>query len=134
MKLRLSKQHVRYRLNEADVQQLRQTGIISASTFFGPTQSQFSILAHDGFNEFGFNYDKGYFHVTLPRKQMATWIDDPHTITLRRRFEYGDYPDVLVTLEKDLGCAHDEAVPGEDATNLYPHEGPTGGEAVSDDA
>lgn len=131
MKLRLSKQQLRFRLNEADLHQLRHVGLISSSTFFGPVQAQFGIMVMPHTHDVALNYDQGYFHVTMARERMIAWIDDPTVISLRRRIQYDDYPDVLLLLEKDLGCKHEEAVPGEDAANLYP-TAPPAGEAASD--
>ena len=132
MKLRISEQSIRYRLTAEEVLQLRHTGLVSQSTFVGPVQCQYAILADDGFRNPDFNLDKNHFHVTLPKKRVIAWADDPAAISLRIRLKYPDYPDLLLLIEKDLECKHEDTPPGEDATNLFPHE-EVAGEAAPPD-
>ena len=122
MRIRLFEQTLRYRLSPEEVQQLRQTGTVAATTWCGPVQCQYAIMAHDGVKDVELIADKNCFYVTLPVGRMQRWADEPATDRLRAVIPGGaHHPDLLLLIEKDLGCAHGAGPSGEaDATEVPP--------------
>ena len=131
MKIRLYRQHLRYRLTEGEVARWRREGVLVATTWIGPVPCQFSLRASEGLETQAISYAEQEWRVLLPAERMRAWADDPAAISLRLHFRTTDYPELLVLIEKDLGCKHEQAAPGEEAADPYPLPG-TGNAAPGD--
>ena len=119
MKLHIHGDSLRLRLNRADVEQFRKTGICAESLRF----SSGSQLTYTLETSYQLKVTQGQYHqhcirVLLPINMAQEWASsDQISISLNRRD--GGGPSLLI--EKDFQCPHDDEANLNDNADAFPN-------------
>ncbi|WP_146157752.1 DUF7009 family protein [Enhygromyxa salina] len=112
MKLRIRGDSLRLRLTRGEVQQLRTTGRVSASTQFGARTLEYVLCSAD-VDAAQARFEGDCIEVTLPRSLANTWAD---TEQVGIEAEQGV---LRLLIEKDFQCLAPRA--GEEDSDTFPH-------------
>jgi hypothetical protein len=106
------------RLNRADVEQLRKTGICTESLRFGSgSQLTYTLETSSRFKVPEAQYRRGCIRVLLPLHMAQAWTGSDQ-ISLSLNCPDSGGPSLLI--EKDFQCLHgDEANPNDDADAFW---------------
>ena len=122
MKLRLTPNSVRLRLNQTEVAKLAESGLLSERVDFPgpiPTSLVYSLrLASD--SDLGLAHLEGdEFTVTVPREQGKTWANTTKEVGLYYKHELPGGGNLRIAIEKDFQCV--DGPPEEHDPAAYPN-------------
>lgn len=119
MKLRIRDNSVRLRLTQAEVEKLKNDGIVSASTFFpGGRSFDYQIESSPASVKAEAFYSESIVTVRVPETIVLAWATSSQVSMVgEQQLEGGHMLNILV--EKDFACLAPRE--GEDETDMYPH-------------
>ncbi|KIG12893.1 hypothetical protein DB30_00914 [Enhygromyxa salina] len=112
MKLRIRGDSLRLRLTRGEVQQLRATGRVSATTDFGARTLEYALATAE-VDAAQARFEGDCIEVTLPRTTANAWAD---TEQVGIEAEQGA---LRLLIEKDFQCLAPRA--GEEDSDTFPH-------------
>lgn len=127
MKLRVRNNTVRLRLTRGEVDSLRDSGLVSATTAFpGGRSLQYLIESSPASVSPAAFFSEGAITVRLPETTVLAWANSGQvSIQGKQRLDDGDELSILV--EKDFACLAPRE--GEDESDMFAHpEAGEGGE------
>ena len=119
MKLRIRDNSIRLRLMRGEVQALKESGIVSASTSFPAGRSlTYSVESSPASVKPAAFLSENVVSVRLPETAVLAWANSEQvSIAAEQMLDDGDRLKVLV--EKDFACLAERD--GEDESDMYPH-------------
>lgn len=110
MKLRISGDSLRLRLDANEVSALVEQGKVEESMVAAPGRSLvYALCIDDAATEMGVRFetreDDATITVVLPTETARPWAASEDEVSLRTRVEIGERS-LKVLIEKDLGCSH----------------------------
>ena len=117
MKLRLSGNSLRLRLNQGEVAQFSKTGYVEETVHFGPGVSLAYVLeSSTRIDVPRAHYRNGELRIQIPAAAGQDWVTtDRVDVSGQQSLEGGQQLSILI--EKDFQCLHD----GEQDADAYPH-------------
>ena len=127
MKLRIRDNSVRLRLTRTEVDQLRDTGVVSATTAFpGGRDFRYAVESSPASVTPGALLSDCTVTVRLPEATVLAWANSEQvSIEGEQQHDNGDVLSILV--EKDFACLAPRE--GEDESDMFPHPGAEQGES-----
>lgn len=119
MKLRIRDNSIRLRLTRAEVDSLRDDGLVSARTGFpGGREFQYVVESSPASVNPGAFFSDNVVTVRLPETAVLAWANSEQvSIVGEQRLDDGEPLTILV--EKDFACLAPRD--GEDESDMYPH-------------
>jgi hypothetical protein len=119
VKLRIRDNAVRLRLERAEVDTLRDTGIVAARTGFpGGREFRYAVESSPASVNPGAFFSEQTLTVRLPETMVLGWANSAQvSIVGEQRLDDGTSLSILV--EKDFACLAPRA--GEDDSDMFPH-------------
>ena len=116
MKLRILGNSLRLRLDPPDVERLIETGRVEQHTAFGPQASHrlyYALEISPDASDIQATLDGANIRVVLPPSVARRWATTDQISIEARQDVGGGVTDetLLVLVEKDLGCDHDDRAP-----------------------
>ncbi|HMX40551.1 MAG TPA: hypothetical protein PK971_08115 [Saprospiraceae bacterium] len=108
MKIRIEGNSVRYRLSQADVRLLAETGRVERSTCFGPLPGQtlrYALCTSPDRQGLGASFEGGCVAICLPQAWALAWPHDER-IGFEHREEVAPGIWLSLLIEKDFPCSH----------------------------
>lgn len=127
MKLRIRDNSVRLRLTRTEVDQLRDTGVVSSHTAFpGGREFRYAVESSPASVNPGAFLSDSTVTVRLPEAAVRAWANSEQvSIHGDQQHKNGDVLSILV--EKDFACLAPRE--GEDESDMFPHPGAEQGES-----
>ena len=119
MKLRIRDNSLRLRLMQAEVSQLRDEGVVAASTNF-PDGREFRYVleASPASVRPGASLDGSTITIRVPESTARDWADS-NEVGIRGELELEAGGKLSILVEKDFACLAPRE--GEDESDMYPH-------------
>lgn len=120
MKLRIRGDSLRLRLTRGEVQQLRATGRVSATTRFGPRTLEYALCSTE-IDAPRARFEADCIEVALPRALANTWADSEQVgIEAEQDLDLpADAGTLRLLIEKDFQCLAPRD--GEQDSDTFPH-------------
>ncbi len=119
MKLRIRDNSVRLRLTRTEVDTLRETGVVSATTAFpGGREFRYRVESSPASVNPGALFSDNMITVRLPETAVLAWATTEQ-VSLAGEQLLDDGEKLAVLVEKDFACLAPRE--GEDETDMYPH-------------
>ena len=120
MKVRLTADMIRIRLDQPDVDTLSSSGTAGFTLPLGAGTALRCTLRVDATApSISASFADGELAVVLPTAQANRWMTSD-AISLEGQVDAGDAP-THILIEKDLGCRHKDSEPGAATTQTFDH-------------
>ncbi len=119
MKLRIRDNSIRLRLERAEVDTLRDDGLVSARTGFpGGREFQYVVESSPASVNPGAFFSENVMTVRLPETAVLAWANSEQ-VSIAGDLLLDDGAPLSILVEKDFACLAPRA--GEDESDMYPH-------------
>lgn len=119
MKLRIRDNSIRLRLERAEVDTLRDDGLVSARTGFpGGREFQYIVESSPASVNPGAFFSENVLTVRLPESRVLAWASSEQ-VSIAGDLLLDDGVPLNILVEKDFACLAPRA--GEDERDMYPH-------------
>ena len=119
MKLRIRDNSVRLRLTRTEVETLRETGVVSATTAFpGGREFRYRVESSPASVNPGALFSENVITVRLPESAVLAWATSDQ-VSMSGEQLLDDGNKLLVLVEKDFACLAPRD--GEDESDMFPH-------------
>lgn len=119
MKVRLTADMLRIRLNQSDVDALSSSGTVGFTLPLGGTPLRCALRTDAAAESISASFTDDAITVTLPAGLARRWMTS-EAISLEGAAEAGEAAS-RVLVEKDLGCRHPGDAPDAEATQTFDH-------------
>lgn len=120
MKIRIKGNFVRYRLTQSEVLQLKEKGLVSEETHFGPRPDQvfaYTLEADTSIADLSASFSNNTIRLLLPKSDADAWYDSDR-VGFKTAIEVAPGVQLSLLLEKDFVCLDDTQ---EDQSDNYPN-------------
>jgi hypothetical protein len=126
VKLRIRDNSIRLRLTRGEVEQLRDAGVVQATTSFpGGREFRYEVESSPASVAPGAFLSDNKVTIRLPESAVGAWATSEQvSIAGEQQHKSGEQLSILV--EKDFACLAPRE--GEDESDMYPHPAAEGGE------
>ena len=119
MKLRIRDNSIRLRLARAEVNDLRESGVVTSRTGFpGVREFQYSLESSPASVNPAAFYSDNEIKVRLPETMVLAWATTEQ-VSIRGEQVLDDGATLSILVEKDFACLAPRA--GEDESDMFPH-------------
>jgi hypothetical protein len=119
VKLRIRDNSIRLRLERAEVDALRDDGLVSARTGFpGGREFQYVVESSSASVNPGAFFSENVMTVRLPETAVLAWANSEQ-VSIAGDLLLDDGVPLSILVEKDFACLAPRA--GEDESDMYPH-------------
>lgn len=119
MKVRLTEDMLRLRLDQADVDALSASGVVELTLPLAGAVLRCTLRVDATTDALSASFEKGTISVTLPADQATRWITSD-AVSLEGAIDAGGTSGRLL-VEKDLGCRHTDADPDGASDQMFDH-------------
>lgn len=116
MKLRVHGQSLRLRLNQRDVAELRESGLLRASVEVPGGPFVYELRCVEGASGLDCRFAEGVLTVTLGRAEAVAWADSAEVGLERKQAGQAH-----LLVEKDFNCLHRKAGAEQEDADTFPH-------------
>ena len=121
MKLRLTKNSIRIRLSQSDVQGFRSEGFIREELRIGPTANSalvFGLVRSINSESVSVTFENNQITISVPADEADGW-STTECVSIEATQPAGDGTNLSVLIEKDFACLTPR--PGDDDKDSFPH-------------